>query len=247
MTQLDKEWAIAEIDKFLHVTDQIVPDMRGSGITYIGTVQRGSETEAASLAHVVEQILDRVMPEWRNMPRSSSKKDKGWAHLREWAARAKVAIQRDAELRERLGDAAPEMDASKLHPWVWESAAPFWRTRHFAQAVTQAAIRVNAETQAKVGRRDIVETDLFNQAFSLDEPKPNAPRLRLMGDDGSKTYQSIHRGARSLAEGLYAGVRNPASHEITGDVDEQLALEQLAAFSLLARWVEVATVEWARR
>jgi hypothetical protein len=68
-----------------------------------------------------------------------------------------------------------------------------------------------------------------------------------MEDDGSKTYKSVHRGARSLAEGLYAGVRNPASHEILGDLDEQHALEQLAAFSgLLARWVDAATVETAR-
>lgn len=246
VTKLDKEWAIGEIDKFLHVTDQVVPDMRDSGVMYFGTVQRGSETDAASLAYVVEQIIDRVVPRWRNEPRSSTKRDMDWEHLREWAARAKVAIQREAELCERLGDDAPEMDAGKLHPWVWGSAAPLWRTNHFAQAVTQAAIRVNAETQAKVARRDITETDLFNQVFSLDEPKVGAPRLRLMADDGSKTYLSIHRGARSLAEGLYAGVRNPVSHEILGDVDEQHALEQLAAFSLLARWVDAATVESAQ-
>lgn len=243
VTKLDKDWAIEEIDKFLHATDQIVPDTRGSGIVFVGTVQRESETVAASLAHVVEQIIDRVLPGWRNEHRSSSGEDKGWAHLREWAARAKVTLQREAELRERLGDDAPEMDAGKLHPWVWESAAPLWRTKHYSQAVTQAAIRVNAETQAKVERRDISETDLFNQVFSLDAPKVGAPRLRLMPDNGSKTYQSVHRGARSLAEGLYAGVRNPASHEVLGDVDEQHDLEQLAAFSLLARWVDAATVE----
>jgi Protein of unknown function (Hypoth_ymh) len=106
---------------------------------------------------------------------------------------------------------------------VWESAAPLWRTKHFSQAVTQAAIRVNAETQAKVARRDVNETDLFNQVFSLDAPKTGAPRLRLMPDDGSKTYQSVYRGARSLAEGLYAGVRNPASHDVLGDIGFALA------------------------
>jgi hypothetical protein len=66
------------------------------------------------------------------------------------------------------------MDAGKLHSWVWESAAPLWRTKYFSRAVSQAAIRVNSETQAKVGRRDITETDLFNQVFSLDEPKIRA-------------------------------------------------------------------------
>ncbi|MBQ1020662.1 TIGR02391 family protein [Micromonospora sp. D93] len=243
MTKLDKDWAIEQIDHFLHTTEQVAPDMRGSGITFFGTVQRGSETEAASAAHVVEQILDRVLPSWRVDHRSSGKKHEGWDHLREWAARGKVTIQRDAELRERLGDGAPEMDAGKLHPWVWESAAPLWRTQHYRQAVSQAAIQVNAETQAKIGRRDVSETDFFNQAFSLDPPKSNAPRLRVMVDDGSKTYQSLHRGVRSLAEGLYAAVRNPAAHAALGEADEQQALEQLAAFSLLARWVDSARVE----
>lgn len=245
VTKLDKAWAIEQIDAFLHVTDQVVPDTSSSGILYFGTVQRGSETDAAAAAHVVEQILDRVLPRWRQDERASGKKSEGWERLREWAARAKVSIQREAELRERLGDGAPEMDAGKLHPWVWTSAEPLWRTEHYGQAVTQAAIRVNTEAQAKLGRRDVSETDLFNQAFSLDDPKDGAPRLRLMEDDGSKTYQSIHRGARSLAEGLYAGVRNPAAHESLDALDEQRALEQLAAFSLLARWIDAATVESA--
>ncbi len=153
--------------------------------------------------------------------------------------------QRDAELRERLGDGAPEMDADKLHSWVWASAAPLWRAKHFSQAVSQAAIRVNTETQAKVGRRDVTETNLFNQVFSLDEPKIDAPRLRLMAEDGSKMYQSVHRGARLLAEGLYAGVRNPAAHEI-GRRGRAACLGAIGCFSLLARWVNAATVESAR-
>ncbi len=47
VTKLDKDWAIEEIDKVLHVTDQTVPDTRGSGIVYFGTVQRGTKTDAA--------------------------------------------------------------------------------------------------------------------------------------------------------------------------------------------------------
>jgi hypothetical protein len=101
---------------------------------------------------------------------------------------------------------------------------------------------VNAEAQAKASRRDISEVDLFNQLFSLYPPKAGAARLRLMADDGSKTYQNVHKGARALAEGLYTAIRNPGSHEIAPDDDEQQALEQLAAFSVLARWVDSAEV-----
>ena len=246
VTRIDKDWAIKQIDAFLHLTEQIVPDMGDSGVTYLGTVQRGSETEAAAQAHVVEQIVDRAIPSWRNESRREpARKKDNWDHLRNWASRAKTVLEREDELRDRLGDGAPEMDAGQLHEWVWGSAAPLWRTGHHAQAVTQAAIRVNAETQAKLGRRDIGETDLFTQAFSLDAPKPGSPRLRLMEDDGSKTYKSVHRGARSLGEGLYAGIRNPSSHEVLGELEEHVALEQLAAFSLLARWVDAAWLETA--
>ncbi len=109
----------------------------------------------------------------------------------------------------------------------------------------QAAIRINAETQAKLSRMEVSETDLFNQAFSLEPPKVGAPRLRLMEDDGGKTYQNLHRGARAFAEGLYAAIRNPGMHVPHGGGEEQLALEQLAAFSLLARWVDQADVQIA--
>ncbi|HNB95573.1 MAG TPA: TIGR02391 family protein [Microthrixaceae bacterium] len=103
-------------------------------------------------------------------------------------------------------------------------------------------MRINAETQSKLGRMDVSETALFNEAFSLSDPKLGSPRLRLAENDGSKTYESLHRGARAFAEGLYAAIRNPGMHVPTDGGEEQLALEQLAAFSLLARWVDQAEV-----
>ncbi|WP_420884091.1 TIGR02391 family protein [Micromonospora sp. CPCC 205547] len=62
---------------------------------------------------------------------------------------------------------------------------------------------------------------------------------------GSDTYRSLHRGARAFAEGLYAAIRNPGMHTPppADGGEEQLALEQLAAFSLLARWVDQAATK----
>lgn len=240
VAKMDRDWAIKELQDFLHATQQEVPDI--PGVAYFGTVMKCSQAEAAQRAHVVEKILDRGLPEWRKAPRPKHP-DSDWTFHREWASRCRAALEREEELAERLGDGAPEMDASNLHPWVWDSAAALWRTEHFALAVGQAAMRVNAETQAKAGRRDLSETDLFNQVFSTKEPKTNEPRLRLMANDGSKIYESVHRGARALAEGLYAGIRNPIAHEVGTVSPEQNALEHLAGFSILARWVDAATVE----
>jgi hypothetical protein len=73
--------------------------MSGSGITYFGTVQRSSETEAAQHAHVVEQILDRVIPTWRSNPQPGG--DREWQHLREWAARGRMFSSGKRNFRRR--------------------------------------------------------------------------------------------------------------------------------------------------
>jgi uncharacterized protein (TIGR02391 family) len=240
MAKLDPEWAIRQIDSFLVVTSRHVPDM-GPGIAYFGTVMNGSRTEASQQAHVVEQILDRVLHGWAA---DRPKKDPEYSWLRDQAARAKAALERQSELAEKLGDNAPDMDAANLHPWAWESGKSYWNTGHYHQAVMQAAIRINAETQARLGRMDISESALFNEAFSLSDPKEAAARLRLADNDGGKTYENLHRGARAFADGLYTAIRNPGMHkpQESDGGEEQLALEQLAAFSLLARWVDQANV-----
>lgn len=58
MAKLDVDWAINEIDQFLHVTAQVGYNNRpGSGVSITGTHMRGGETEASQRAHVVEQVL----------------------------------------------------------------------------------------------------------------------------------------------------------------------------------------------
>lgn len=120
MSKLDPQWAINGIDQFLHVTEQVVPDM-GPAIAYFGTVTPGQETEASARAHVVEQILDRVLPGWRSDP---PKNDEDYDWLRHQAPRAKAALQRQSELAQKLGDNAPDMDAANLHPWRGRTAGP---------------------------------------------------------------------------------------------------------------------------
>jgi hypothetical protein len=69
----------------------------------------------------------------------------------------------------------------------------------------------------------------------------SGPRLRVMTDDGSSTFKSLHRGVMALAEGCYAALRNPISHE-SGELSADHGLEQLACFSVLARWVDDAVL-----
>lgn len=206
---------------------------------------RGGGAEIVASAQVVEQILDRVLPRWRTeVPDDRNESVNRWCQHREAAQRADAVLLRDAEVRERLGDDAPQLSAAGMHRWVWDGARSLWRSGHFREAVTAAARKINAETQNKVGRRDVSETPLFQSVFSKDAAKPGQPRLRLMADDNSDTFRSVHRGAMSFAEGCFAGIRNPNSHEDgLPELPEQEALEQLAALSVLARWVDSAVVD----
>lgn len=201
----------------------------------------GPERSIVAAAQVVEKILDRVLPAWRaSIPFDKTGR---WQQHHEAALRAIAQLTRQAEIDEMLGDDAPRMSASTLHPWAWDGARSLWQSGHRREAVRAASVKVNAETQNKLGARNLSETALFRMAFRSDPPANGKPRLRLPEDDDGQTAQSMRRGMMAFAEGCYAAIRNPASHDPLEELGEQEALEQLASFSVLARWVDRARVE----
>lgn len=242
---MNTEWAIGELDKFITMT--VMTNNSRSGPGYVSLTHTSStaasDADVTRQAQVVEKIFDRVIPTWRTDIDLS--KTNRWTRHREAAIRAREELIRKQEIEENLGENAPELSAAELHPWIWEGAKSLWQSGHYREAVGGAIRKLNAETQNKVDRRDVSETDLFKQAFSMDEPKVGKSRLRRMKDDGSDTYKSVQRGAMALAEGVFAGIRNPLSHEVDQELSEQEALEYLAALSVLARWVDQSDVETA--
>ena len=155
----------------------------------------------------------------------------------------------NSDTREQiLGPAGPTLAASGLHPWVWNAVASLWDDGHYEPAVHQAGLAVQLQTQLKVSRRDLHGKDLYAQAFSVKEPTSKMPRLRFLHIDRNERpddWTSAHEGAMYLGMGCAQGIRNPQAHP-SDDISEQEALEQLAALSVLARWVdecEVVTVD----
>jgi hypothetical protein len=143
----------------------------------------------------------------------------------------------------------PEPDAKGLppgqfHPWIWDAASTLWASGHRRLAVQAAATAVNAHTQAKLGRRDVADTQLMQESFSPNPPEAGKPRLRCPGDPGNPTTQSRQRGALQYALGCFGAIRNPATHE-QAEWDQQVALECLAALSVLARWIDGWTLDKA--
>jgi len=236
---MNVEWAIGELDKFIRMTAM----HNASSPGYVTFQDRTSspDDEVSKQAQVVEKILERVIADWRE--KIKLRANNRWTAHREAAIRAREELAREKELRENLGENAPELSAARLHPWIWTGASSLWQSGHFREAVEGAIKKLNAETQNKLGRRDVSEIDLFKQGFSLDAPETGRARLRRMQDDGGKTYKNVQRGAMTFAEGIFAGIRNPLNHESDHDLTEQQALEYLAALSVLARWVDEASIE----
>jgi hypothetical protein len=241
MSDLNTEWAMAQLDDFIGASTTHFKKGPPNTIGFGSYETAASKDEVVQKAQVVEQILDRVIPGWRDVEIDTSRKR--WEKHREASVRARQELLRQDEVRKNLGDDAPEVSAAKLHSWVWSGAKSLWQSGHYRSAVEDSAKKVNAETQNKVGRRDVSETKLFQEAFSLDAPTAGKPRLRRMTNDGSDTYKSMQRGAMAFAEGIYAGIRNPIGHGDPEDISEQVGLEYLAALSVLARWVDDSTVE----
>ena len=164
----------------------------------------------------------------------------GPENARTLAQRALGILDSKDAWAENLSPDAPTLRADQFHPWVWASARTLWESKHYRSAVEAATNAVNAFTQTKVDRLDISGTELMNSVFA-EKPKPGQNVLRFAGNPTDETVKN-HRALRPFAEGCFAGIRNPATHEHGDDWGEQKALEYLAAFSILARWIDECDV-----
>lgn len=152
--------------------------------------------------------------------------------------RARGRLRTDSETREFVrGTRAPSMAADEFHEVVWSAAAKLWEDGHHSAAIQRAATFLNAHVQSLVSRTDVADQALMAQAFSTAGPEPGKPRLRWPGDDQDLTVRAMRSGLLSLSQGVYAAIRNPATHGID-DIPRQIALEQLATLSVLARWID---------
>jgi hypothetical protein len=85
------------------------------------------------------------------------------------------------------------------------------------------------------------------EAFSDKPPQKGKPRLRLPHITDDQTRESVRQGVMGFGAGCFQAIRNPVGHLPNADheMDEEAALERLAALSLLARWIDQADIEVA--
>lgn len=170
---VDVEWALAELRGFIELTILVQPPPI-PGVTVLADRRhvKGPASAVVASAQVVQQILDRVLPDWRSsVPEDTRSR---WQQERQAAQRVVVQLERAAEVAEKLGDNAPHLNAGRMHPWAWEGARSLWQSGHYREAVRAALVKINAEAQNRLGRRDLSETTLFQQAYSTDDAKARA-------------------------------------------------------------------------
>ncbi|MBS4009553.1 MAG: TIGR02391 family protein [Roseovarius sp.] len=155
------------------------------------------------------------------------------------------AIRTQEELDGWLGPKSPAADPRGLHPVVAGPATVYWDAAQYRVAVDEAARAVNVHLQTALGRRNLDNTDLARQAFSVKPPSEDQPRLRFPELDKAveeRTWTSRHQGAMEFAAGLFQAVRNITAHADPNGAElaPEYALDCLSSFSLLARWIDEA-------
>ncbi|MGW0183145.1 TIGR02391 family protein [Nocardia sp. NPDC003345] len=240
---VDVQWVRKHLVNFLEET---TPRYNLHDSAYV-TCGHGRTVE---LLEIVEPILKRLYPTWARENFDCERTDDDFEPhrgVRDAVRRLIVRLDYQAELIERLGgtDSSPQINASMLHPLIWDAASAQWSTGHRHEAVLAAAKAVNSLLQQKTGRRDLSETDLVKQAFSNNPPEPGKPRLRYSGISNEQTAKSMRIGVMDFGAGCFGAIRNPIGHLPNDEVelDEQSAFERLSALSLLARWIDEAIVE----
>jgi hypothetical protein len=148
-----------------------------------------------------------------------------------------LGILRDQdEWKANLAPDAPSLIADQFHPNVWMAASAIWDTKQFRVAVQQAAVSLSAHIAAKAGS-SLTERELVQLVFAPSVPATGQTRLHLTGDKTSKTWKSRQEGLHFLAQGVFAGIRNVATHT-HDEWTEQTALEHLSVLSVVARWTD---------
>jgi hypothetical protein len=229
----DRRWGLSGFGE----NSNLDPDLR----------QLTDEVRARTkLAHAIaaamgdDQLVKRIVEHGEVMQHS-------FVQARVAIVEAVAVLAQREELAQIVGPVGPQLSASALHPVIWGSAAPLWDDGHHRPAVQAAGGALEAKLQVISGP-GVSGQDLAI-LFSLRDPTPGSPRLRLRDidtDPASKTRTSAHEGAAALVRGAFMGVRNLVSHPGWPDPDASEALEMLAVLSYVAHLVDRCHVEKAK-
>jgi Protein of unknown function (Hypoth_ymh) len=244
---VDRQWGAEQLEDFVSAIDDLekLYDAQNRTGSDLRADIKELDKKLRTLEPAVQIVMDAFDPALRNYTSPDEAKE-GRSRVRWWPAKNAALktlglLTTGAEAKRRMRADAPELAADRLHPWVWDAARPMWEAGSPPAAVFAAAQSVNARLQQTLGRCDVSEVELCREAFTLNDPKPGQSRLRFPGDRSTDTWKALQNGARDFGVGCFTAIRHPLAHNHQYPLQMQEALEQLAAFSVLARWIESCT------
>jgi uncharacterized protein (TIGR02391 family) len=128
--------------------------------------------------------------------------------------------------------AQPPSALSQLHPLIVEEAEKLWNDGHRREAIGRAAVAVLDAVREQSGLQ-LDDHDLMARAF-----RPEGPRI-VVADLRTDNGQNLQRGTQFITMGAVAAIRNPVSHTLA-DQDEDQTRGQLAGPSFIARRLDDA-------
>lgn len=103
-------------------------------------------------------------------------------------------------------DRLPQTGLEALPAKVREACAVLFANGHFAQGVLEA-VKVMRDVLQEASGVDLDGERLAGKAFNLKDP------LIVVGDLATETGRNRQRGVMLIAQGIFAGVRNPLAHQ----------------------------------
>lgn len=247
---MEQRWAVerleafvAEVEEYQRLYTESLSSLRNVALeAELGELGRRLWREEAA----IQVIIDAVAPELGNYVSPDEEHGSNrWKPAKLAALRVIGRLTSGAEAKVRMQPDAPELIADRLHTWVWDAARQMWEVGSRQAAVHRAAQSIYCRLQQKLGRFDLSEVKLCREAFSPNVPQVGQARLRFVGDRNTDTWKTLQAGALDYSAGCFMAIRNPLAHNPDFPLTAQEALEQLAALSVLARWIDAAEIEIA--
>lgn len=201
-----------------------------------------ADRDLIKLQPLIEKIARTLDPDEdiKKFHPSDQATGRNWDRAMEAARRLQGIIENRQTSEQIFSPRGPVLDASRLHAWVWSAALNLWNDGHYKQAVSEAFEAVARHTRRKLEKDDLSGARLYGEAFRRKDSSDASRRLCFTQiSETSETWNSAHDGAMHFGRGCALGIRNLAVHAEEG-LEEQIALEYLAALSVLARWVDKA-------
>jgi hypothetical protein len=233
---MDREWMRQRLENFKALCDAYDQENRRSGYQYTSGVDNLNSQINAEVP-TVREIVKRLDPDLA-VDITNPLAMTGTSNATRAVEQALGILRDQAEWKGKLAPDAPSLIADKFHPNIWDAASAIWDTGKFRVAVQQAAVSLSAHI-AKKAESPLTERALVQVVFKSDPPGAGQTRLHLPGDKATRTWTSRQEGLHLLAQGVFAGIRNVATHT-DDEWTEQVALEHLAILSVVARWTDEA-------